>query len=176
MSLADKNPPKPPPSRRGTAVIESDGSSETPLEPSSLDELTHAEYRVLYEEAAANVLFGKRQQWRLLEYFTLLGLGLVALGLLMPFARDVATFTAGFLTFVGVVMLCVLAMLQSWQNHEQEKMQHIAGSLSNYARIARRLKPRLSGNLHRYAILTVMMLYVVVLDIVFVRLLRDIGL
>ena len=174
MSLADKNLPKPPPSRRGTAVIEADAEGATPIEPSELDELTHAEYRVLYEEAAANVLFGKRQQWRLLEYFTLLGLGLVALGALMPFARDVANFTAGFLTLIAVVTLCVLTMLQRWQAHEQEKMEHIAGSLSNYARIVRRLKPRWSGNFHRYAILTAMMLYVVVLDVIFVRLLSDI--
>ena len=175
MSLADKNLPKPPPSRRGTAVIEADAEGATPIEPSELDELTHAEYRLLYEEAAANVLFGKRQQWRLLEYFTLLGLGLVALGALMPFARDVAVFTAGFLTLVAFVTVSVLIMLQSWQNHEHEKMQHIADSLSNYARLVLRLKPRRSGNVHRYAILTAMMLYVVVLDVVFVRLLRDIG-
>lgn len=174
MSLADRNLPKPPPSRRGTANAETGAGETVPVEPSELDDLTHAEYRVLYEEAAANLLFGKRQQWRLLEYFTLLGLALVALGALMPFARDVANFIAIFLTFIAVVTLCVLIMLQSWQSHEQEKMEHIAGGLSNYARIVRRLKPRTSGNFHRYVILTAMMLYVVVLDVVFVRLLSDI--
>ena len=154
--------------------MEADPKSPVPVEPSELDDLTHAEYRVLYEEASANLLFGKRQQWRLLEYFTLLGLALVALGAMMPFARDVANFTAAFLTFVAAVTLCVLIMLQRWQAHEQEKMQHIAGSLSNYARITRSLKPRMSGNFDRYVILTAMILYVVVLDVVFVRLLSDI--
>lgn len=177
MGLANKNLPKPPASKApggSSAAPEAPTEEPVQVEPSSLDDLTHAEYRVLYEEAAANVLFGKRQQWRLLEYFTLLGLGLVALGTLVPFAREVANFIAGFLSFVAFVTLIVLMMLQSWQSHEQDKMQHITGGFSNYARIARRLKPRRSGNVHRYAILAVMMLYVVVLDVVFVRLLGDI--
>src|SRR3546814_15662024 len=75
---------------------------------SELHELTHAEYRLLYDEAARNILFAKRQQWHMLEYCALLALALVGLGIAMPFAADVAHFVAGFLSFVALITLIVL--------------------------------------------------------------------
>lgn len=152
-----------------------DAAEKEQLQASELDELTHAEYRLLYDESARNVLFAKRQQWRVLEYFTLLSLALVAIGIVMPFAKDVAGFVSGFLTFVGVAIIAVLLMLQVWQAREHAKMAYLAGDLSNFARTARRLKPKGSSDVHRYVILGVMVFYVIVLTMVIVRLLGDID-
>lgn len=169
-------PNKPAPAGPGPAGgAGTDEPEVEQLRPSELDEITHAEYRLLYDEAARNVLFAKRQQWRVLEYFTLLALALVALGILMPFAKDVARFVAFFLIFVGAVSVAVLGMLQVWQHREQAKMAFMTADFSNFARTARRYKPRLSGNIHRTIILAAMMLYVVVLDVVIFRLLGDIA-
>jgi len=143
------------------------------LEPSQLDDATHAEYRLLYDAAARNVLFAKRQQWRVVQYFTLIALALVAIGIATPFAPDVARFVAGFLTVVGVGSLGVIVMLQSWQGNEHAKMSYLANDFSNFARSALRRKPRLSGDIHRYLMLLMMLLYIVVLDVVVVRLLLD---
>ncbi|PJI39453.1 hypothetical protein [Ferrovibrio sp.] len=143
------------------------------LEPSQLDDATHAEYRLLYDAAARNVLFAKRQQWRVVQYFTLIALALVAIGIATPFASDVARFVAGFLTVVGVGSLGVIVMLQSWQGNEHAKMSYLANDFSNFARSALRRKPRLSGDIHRYLMLLMMLLYIVVLDVVVVRLLLD---
>ncbi|HEX6958995.1 MAG TPA: hypothetical protein VF194_13500 [Ferrovibrio sp.] len=164
-------PLAPRPAQAGGA----DAEEPEQLVSSELDELTHAEYRLLYDEAARNVLFAKRQQWRVVEYFTLLALALVALGAALPFAADVARFVAVFLVIVGAVSVAVLAMLQIWQGREQAMMAYLVGDLSNFARHALRYKPRLSGNIHRFIILAAMMLYVVILDVVVFRLLADIG-
>src|SRR3546814_18542889 len=59
--------------------------------------------------------------WHMLEYFTLLALALVGLGIAMPFASDVAHFVAGFLSFVALITLIVLMMLQNWQGREHAK-------------------------------------------------------
>jgi hypothetical protein len=145
------------------------------LEPSQLDDTTHAEYRLLYDAAARNVLFAKRQQWRVVQYFTLIALALVAIGIATPFAADVARFVAVFLTIVGIGSLGVIVMLQSWQGNEHAKMSYLANDFSNFARSALRRKPKLSGDIHRYLMLLMMLLYIVVLDVVVVRLLLDMA-
>jgi len=153
----------------------STGEDGERLEPSELDDTSHGEYRLLYDVAARNVLFAKRQQWRMLEYFTLLGLALVALGIALPFAADVRRFIAGFLMFVGAVSVAVIVMLQLWQKSEHAKMAALTAEFSNFARAALRRKGKLVSDIHRYFILLVMLLYVVVLDVVIVRLLSDLG-
>lgn len=167
-------PPRPL-APKAAAPAPDEAPEKEQLVPSELDELTHAEYLALYDEAAGNVLFAKNRQWRVVEYFTLLGLALVGTGILAPFAKDIARFVAAFLVFVGIVSLILLLMLQSWQNREHEKMAYLSGDFSNFARTARRLKPAITGDIHRYFMLLVMLLYVVVLDFVFVRLLTDMS-
>lgn len=180
MSLPPKKssgpvPPPPRPLAPKAAPAADDAPEQEQLEPSELDELTHAEYRLLYEEAARNVLFAKAQQWRVLEYFTLLALALVAIGMILPFATDVARFVSGFLVLVAAALMAVLLMLQTWQGREHAKMAYLASDLSNFARTARRLKPKTSSDVHRYIILGIMLLYVAVLCMVAVRLLGDLG-
>lgn len=174
-------PPRPLAPKAGTPKAgdaphdDDDDAEKEPLAASELDDATHAEFRLLYDAAARNILFAKRQQWRVVEYFTLIGLALVAIGLAAPFARDVAHFVAGFLVFVGAGSVAVIGMLQSWQGNEHAKMSYLAADFSNFARSALRRKPKLSGDIHRYFMLLVMLLYIVVLDVVIVRLLIDIG-
>jgi hypothetical protein len=164
--LAPKTPPKP-------ARDEEEAEAEQ-LTASELDESTHAEFRLLYDAAARNVLFAKRQQWQVVQYFTMIGLALVAIGIAVPFAQDVARFVAGFLVFVGIASIAVIVMLQSWQGSEHAKMAYLAADFSNFARNALLRKSKLGGDIHRYTMLLVMLLYIVVLDVVIVRLLIDI--
>ncbi|WP_341705210.1 hypothetical protein [Ferrovibrio sp.] len=168
-------PPRPLAAKAAPPPDADAAEAEEQLEASELDEATHAEFRLLYDEAARNILFAKRQQWRMLEYFTLLALALVGLGIALPYAADVARFIAGFLTFVAVVTLVVLVMLQNWQGSEHAKILYLVRDFSNFARSARRRKSRLTSDIHRYFMLAAMMLYVVVLDVVIFRLLRDLG-
>ncbi|WP_341912576.1 hypothetical protein [Ferrovibrio terrae] len=168
-------PPRPLAPKANPPAPDDEAAEKEQLAASELDDITHAEYRLLYDAAARNVLFAKDQQWRVLQYFTILGLSLVAIGIAAPFAHDVARFVAGFLVFVGIFSVVVIAMLQSWQANEHAKMAYLAADFSNFARSALRRKPKLSGDIHRYFMLLAMLLYIVVLDVVMVRLLIDIS-
>lgn len=168
-------PPRPLASKAPAPAAAAAEAEVEQLVASELDDATHAEFRLLYDAAARNVLFAKRQQWRVVQYFTLIALALVAIGIAAPFKPDVARFVAGFLSVVGLGSLGVIAMLQSWQANEHAKMTYLANDFSNFARTALRRKPKLSGDIHRYLMLLMMLLYIVVLDVVVVRLLLDIA-
>jgi len=168
-------PPRPLAPKGAPPKGDSDEPEVEQLAASELDELTHAEFRLLYDEATRNILFAKRQQWHMLEYFTLLALAMVGLGIALPFAADVARFVAGFLTFVAFITLIVLLMLQTWQGNEHAKILYLVHDFSNFTRTARRLKSRITGDIHRYFMLAAMMIYVVILDVVIFRLFADIG-
>lgn len=169
-------PPRPLAAKTPPPDSAGDDTAETErLASSELDDLTHAEFRLLYDEAARNILFAKRQQWHMLEYFTLLSLALVGLGIAMPFAADVARFVAGFLSFVALITLIVLMMLQNWQGSEHAKILYIVHDFANFTRSARRRKSRLTSDIHRYFMLAAMMIYVVILDVVVFRLFADLG-
>src|SRR3546814_3499503 len=102
--------------------------------------------------------------WHMLEYFTLLALALVGLGIAMPFAADVAHFVAGFLSFVALITLIVLMMLQNWQGSEHAKILYIVHDFANFTRSERRRKSRVPSDIHRYFMLAARMTYVGTLD------------
>jgi len=146
-----------------------------PNQPSDLDEATHAEYRMLFEEGGRNILFAKRQQWRVLEYFTLLSLSIVAICALTPVAANIARFLAYFLLFAGAAMILTLGMLQVWQFGEGRKREALTQALSSNTRTILRRRGSLSRDIHRFAILLILLLLVVVTDLATFRILLDIG-
>ncbi|MBP7063228.1 hypothetical protein [Ferrovibrio sp.] len=160
--------------RQAAAHVNEDEAAE-PERSSDLDEATHAEYRLLYQEAGHNIRFGKGQQWRVLEYFTLLSFGLVAICGFVPMAKDVINFVAYFLLFTGIAVLIVIGMLQAWQYGEARKLDRLADGFSSAARSALRVKGRLGSDINRYVILLILLLLVIVSDIVAFRLLSDLA-
>lgn len=146
-----------------------------PNQPSDLDEATHAEYLMLFEEGGRNILFAKRQQWRVLEYFTLLSLSIVAICALTPVAANIARFLAYFLLFAGGAMILTLGMLQVWQFGEGRKREALTQALSSNTRIILRRRGSLSRDIHRFAILLILLLLVVVTDLAAFRILLDLG-
>ncbi|WP_374631907.1 hypothetical protein [Ferrovibrio sp.] len=146
-----------------------------PNQPSDLDDLSHAEFRMLFEESGQNILFAKRQQWRVLEYFTLLSLGIVALCALAPVAAGIAHFVAYFLLFAGAAMILTLGMLQVWQFGEARKREELMQGFSSHLRSILGHRGSLSRDIHRFTILLILLLLVVVTDLVAFRILLDLG-
>jgi len=173
MPNAPRHPPAP--SARPAKPAATEAPEAEPDHPSELDDLTHAEYRLLYDEASQNIRFSKRQQWRVVEYFTLLSFALVAICGLTTVAKDVTHFIAYFLLFAGVASIIVLGMLQMWQYDEARKLDKLAEGFSSYARIALRIKGKVGADINRYAILFILLLLIMVSDIVVFRILMDIG-
>jgi hypothetical protein len=173
MPNAPRHPPAPP--ARSAKPAAPEAAEAEPDRPSELDEVTHAEYRMLYAEAGQNIRFSKRQQWRVVEYFTLLSFALVAICGLTTVAKDVTQFIAYFLLFAGVASIIVLGMLQMWQYDEARKLDRLAADFSSNAHRVLRIKGRVGADINRYVILFILLLLIMVSDIVVFRILMDMG-
>ncbi len=120
---------------------------------SELDDLTHAELLMLYQDSAVSVRFARERQWKLVGAALLLFAAIVA----VPELVDISAFgakglaLAGFL--IGASTVYVLVVYQVWQNAELRRMQTIGGRFSNlFAELGGHNAAR-EGKLHGYIIL-----------------------
>lgn len=131
------------------------GDTETDgpgLTASEVDELTHAELLCLYRDSEENIRFSKLLQWR-----TTGGtLAIYLLFALMAFyyaEANVMTKILIILSFlVGSISMSMLAVFQSWQGIEREKIKLILSRLSSLAREIYNTKPRRMANIERYSL------------------------
>lgn len=135
---------------------------------SDLDERTHAEMLMLYQESSTSVRFAKSQQWHTtggtLVIFFVLGI----LGNFGP--------RYGFLTklipVISILLSCgtiyALAIYQFWQHAERNKLIAISNRFSSALREVRGfLSPR-EANIHRYILLFFMIAMIIVANWVLV--------
>ena len=138
---------------------------------SSLDDLSHAEFLMIYREAGENLLFAKRQQWQALAY---LSLAFVAI----YFLAKANAYDAKFLNYLIAcsLILTVFAVaseifLQFWQINEKRKIHEVAKHLSTSTQRVRALKSRGESNAHRYIMLFMLMAYILMAQIALLRVL-----
>ena len=135
--------------------VDTSEETEEPLvvEPSDLDELTHAEMIELYRGSTEQIRFAKHQQWGTLG-------GTLALFVLLGLVGDYASKT-GFLFKLSLIISLILSVgaiysliiYQFWQNSEREKLALIASRFSNLARQVRGVVTERERNVHRYVLL-----------------------
>jgi hypothetical protein len=120
---------------------------------SELDESTHAELRILYQDAGMSVRFARERQWKLVGGALLLFAATVA----VPELVDISDFAAkglvlaSFLISAGAIYL--LIVYQVWQNTELRRMIEIGARFSNiFAQLGGRDAAR-EGRLHSYIVL-----------------------
>ncbi len=137
-----------------------DGEPELENVPSELDDLTHAEMRMLYAESVGVIRFAKAQQWKSIGALLVVFVGLMGLTrfagenvLLINLAIAIS-----FLCSAGVIY--ALALYQSWQNTERHKLREISVHLSSYAQAIRAIKSSREANIHRYTLLAFMIITV----------------
>jgi hypothetical protein len=98
---------------------------------SEADELTHAELLCLYRDLEKNIRFSKLLQWRVTAGT------LVVLVFFMLFAQqygktsDRIKILTVLTCMVGSASISMLAILQSWQGTERQKLKRILGNLSS---------------------------------------------
>lgn len=129
-------------------------------QPSELDDLTHAEMRMLYAESVEVIRFAKAQQWKSLGAILVVFVALMGLS---RFAQDNTllvnlTIAVSFLCSGGVIY--AMALYQAWQNTERQKLREISEHFSSYAQAVRAIKSRREANVHRYTLLTFMIVSV----------------
>ena len=143
------------------AAPESEGEELLTVEPSELDERTHAEMLTLFAASSDQIRFAKHQQWGTL-------LGTLGLFVLLGVVGDYASKT-GFLFKLCLIISLVLSagaiysliIYQFWQNAEREKLNLISARLSNLARQIRGVVTDRERNIHRYVLLFFMMASIV---------------
>ena len=133
--------------------VEESGEELLVVEPSELDDRTHAEMLELYRGSTDTIRFAKHQQWATL-------LGTLGLFVLLGVTGDYASKT-GFLFKLCIIISLVLSVgaiyslviYQFWQNAEREKLALVAARLSNLTRHIRGLVSDRERNFHRYVLL-----------------------
>ncbi len=132
---------------------ENQGESSPAVTPSELDESTHAELRVLYQDSGMSVRFARERQWKLVGGTLLSFAAIVA----VPELVDISTFAAKGLVLasflIGAGAIYLLIVYQVWQNIELRRMQEISARFSNiFAEQGGREAAR-EGRLHGYIVL-----------------------
>jgi len=138
-----------------------DSPADEPVVASELDERTHAEMLVLYQEAMETSRYGKAQQWRAMAIGVF---AIVALGVLAASVRkDEMLFRiAQFLSvLIGLSAIYLMVFYQFWQRTEREKLIRITARLSSLARSVRGISSAREAGLRRIVVLGFMILVVV---------------
>jgi len=136
------------------------------LEPSPLDEYTHAEMLALYRESTRTILFAKTRQWRTLGAACLAQIVIVAIGHLVEL-QPLVHRTLIILSFlVSAMSISILMIYQIWQHTEMLKLRKITSFLSGHFEVVRHIKSRVEANVHRYILLTIMITSIVVANII----------
>ncbi len=123
------------------------------ITPSELDEKTHAEMCILYQDSGASVRSAKERQWKLVGGALLL----FAVTVAVPEVTDISTWAAkglvlaSFLISAGTIYL--LFVYQVWQNSESRRMQEIAERFSNIFSELGGISAAREGRLHGYIVL-----------------------
>jgi hypothetical protein len=130
-----------------------DEAEEAPDEPSQLEESTHAEMLMMYNECALSIRFAKSQQWHSMGGVLLI---FVALSVFAGFNTDSpwalkSTLALGILASIGGIY--ALVIYQFWQASERAKLKFIASKFSTtFRRIRGFTNPR-ESNFQRYVLL-----------------------
>jgi hypothetical protein len=137
---------------------------EKPFEnvPSSLDEMTHRELQLLYQESADTVRFAKHMQWwtvgsALLVFFAFIGIAKFV-GANMGYSKVLTALVI----FVAMTSITALVIYQFWQYNEQRKLAEITRNFSTLFRKIRRIKSKGESDVHRYTLLAFMVITVII--------------
>ncbi len=151
---------KPPSARDDTDETRHDPLNPLENTPSELDELTHAEFIAVYNDASANIRFAKEQQWRTVLYFTIGAVAVTTYGEMSKWADSRLSFYLLVIVWMFSIMsVMILLSLQWWQGTEHAKITYITAKWSIFTNAARRRKSKVVSDLQRYGMLASMVLY-----------------
>lgn len=139
---------------------------EADLEPSELDEFTHAEMLSLYRESTRTILFAKTRQWRTLGAAFIAQVAIVTVGHLIDLQPYMHR-TLIILSFmISAMSISIIVIYQIWQHTEMLKLRKISGYLSGHFGMIRGIKSRVEANIHRYILLFVMVASIAIANII----------
>ncbi|HVI90585.1 MAG TPA: hypothetical protein VM659_19960 [Dongiaceae bacterium] len=133
--------------------VDAEEAEAVPDEPSSLEEATHAELLMMYNECALSIRFAKAQQWQsmggILALFVLLSVYASYVGESVWALKS----TIAFSLLASIGGIYSLVIYQFWQNTEREKLAFISERFSSTFRLVRGLTNRRESDFQRYVLL-----------------------
>lgn len=158
--------------------IENDTEDDAPpafeIEPSILDDLTHAETLSLYRDAEENIRFAKGLQWKTLggtvAFFTLLVVACYTANPAEIFAKTCIVLSL----VISAGSIYSISILQSWQNTEREKIDVTLRWFSNVFARVYGTKSRVEANIHRYILIAFMAITIIMANYLTIVLLMKI--
>ena len=123
---------------------------------SSLDDNTHKELCLLYQESVTTLRFAKYFQW------WTVGSTLLVFGAFIFIAKFVGADTSyakiltGLIIFIAMSGIFTLLIYQTWQYNEKARLEEITKHFSSLFGAIRSLKSKREGNVHRYILLVFM--------------------
>ena len=138
---------------------ESDDSiEEFENEPSSLDELSHAEMIALYRESTDTMRFAKHLQWWTVGSTLLVFGGLIGIAKLVSADRGYTDLLTWIVILLTMSVIFTLIVYQFWQHTESLKINEVSKHMSSLFTHVRKIKSYREANIHRYLLLTFMVL------------------
>ena len=149
--------------KESTEDQEKDVEEEEPFEntPSDLDEITHAELRLMHERSSEAILFAKNIQWRSVGASLLVFGALIAIAFFGSADKSLVKLLGVLSILLACGVIFVLVMYQFWQFNEIGRIVEVERYFSSLYLKIRDIKSQREGNLHRYALLLFMIIVVV---------------
>ena len=136
------------------------------LEPSELDEYTHAEMLALYRESTRTILFAKTRQWRTLGAACIAQVAIVTVGHLIELQPSMHQVLIILSFLVSAMSMAILVIYQIWQHTEMLKLRKITTFLSGHFEMVRGIKSGVEANIHRYILLFVMVASIIITNVI----------
>lgn len=124
--------------------------------PSELDEMTHLEIGLLYDDTTRTIRFAKGIQWKAVSSSLLIFIVLIGLAKFITAAEPFINMLKIAIIFSAMASISLLLIFQFWQHAESQKITSMEALYSSAFSVIRKRKSKLEANIHRYIILLFM--------------------
>lgn len=122
-----------------------------------LNELTHAELRMLYQESTETLRFAKSLQWKTAGATLTIFAGLIFMAKFIDANKVLIDKFMLIIILLSIAAIFTLILYQFWQANEHAKINFMNKKFSHVYRAVRARKSKREGNIHRYTLLIFMM-------------------
>lgn len=134
---------------------------DIPVTPSTLDNHTHAELRLLYGESTETLRFVKNHQWKTVGATLLVFFALIFVAGFVEADPQLARQFMGITITMACAAIFMLVLYQFWTHNEQAKINYMQPHMSSLFADIRALKSKREGNIHRYVLLLFMIIVII---------------
>ncbi len=140
---------------------ETDELEDAVVMSSSLNQHTHAEMQMLYRESTETLRFVKNHQWKTVGATLIVFFALIFVAGFIDAGPTLARQFMGITITISCAAIFMLVLYQFWTHNEQNKINNIQPHMSSLFGDIRALKSKREGNIHRYLLLTFMILAII---------------